>query len=92
VAPLAQLTQCIITAAAAAAACFMIVMLPHIRARVMLGYFSLLIWVAVLSAAVGVYDILLVQRFRAPMLNVQSVQTFFSSITFALTLLLVFKT
>lgn len=58
----------------------------------MLGYFSLLIWVAVLSAAVGVYDILLVQRFRAPMLNVQSVQTFFSSITFALTLLLVFKT
>lgn len=31
------------------------------RARVMLGYFPLLLWVAVLSAAVGIYDITLVQ-------------------------------
>lgn len=29
--------------------------------RVMLGYFPLLLWVAVLSAAVGIYDITLVK-------------------------------
>jgi hypothetical protein len=36
------------------------VLIPR-RARVMLGYFPLLLWVAVLSAAVGIYDITLVQ-------------------------------
>lgn len=130
----------------------------------MLGYFPLLLWVAVLSVAVGVYDVTLVQvcggtsgcsgrltvadsecqecrerpwrarcccaflpplqrrrltsaaalslhasshpaaccipaspaaavqNYHWPMLSVSSVQTFFSAITFALTLLLVFKT
>lgn len=65
---------------------------PVTLARVMLGYFPLLLWVAVLSVAVGVYDITLVKYHNWPMLSVSSVQTFFSAITFALTLLLVFKT
>lgn len=36
--------------------------------------------------------LLLLQWYSWPMLSIQSVQTFFSAITFALTLLLVFKT
>jgi predicted membrane chloride channel (bestrophin family) len=36
--------------------------------------------------------LLLLQWYNWPMLGIQSVQTFFSAITFALTLLLVFKT
>lgn len=49
------------------------------RARVMLGYFPLLLWVAVLSVAVGVYDVTLVkvwgqllQRFKVAELCVRN--------------------
>lgn len=40
------------------------VTMPY-RARVMLGYFPLLLWVAVLSVAVGVYDVTLVKVWGA---------------------------
>eukprot|EP00879_Flechtneria_rotunda_P031097 GHRR01033941.1.p1 GENE.GHRR01033941.1~~GHRR01033941.1.p1 ORF type:complete len:228 (+),score=50.69 GHRR01033941.1:112-795(+) len=65
---------------------------PCKLARVMLGYFWILVYVAVLTVAVGLYSSIAVQYYGWPMLSLQSVQTFFSAITFALTLLLVFKT
>lgn len=58
----------------------------------MFGYFWILLYVAALSVAVGVYYKTLVRVYGWPMLSLQSVQTFFSAVTFALTLLLVFKT
>ncbi|WIA21100.1 hypothetical protein OEZ85_005418 [Tetradesmus obliquus] len=65
---------------------------PFKLARVMYGYVWILVYVAALSVAVGVYSRTLVEAYHWPMLSLSSVQAFFSAITFALTLLLVFKT
>lgn len=65
---------------------------PWLFIRVVAGYATILAWVAVFSAAVGLYDSTLVKHHGWPMLTIQCVQTFFGAITFALTLLLVFKT
>ncbi|KAF8056864.1 hypothetical protein HT031_006208 [Scenedesmus sp. PABB004] len=65
---------------------------PGKLASVMLGYWSVLLCVALLGVAVGVYNTTLVPLLHWPMARLEAVQAIFGAVTFALTLLLVFKT